>query len=73
MSLIAPAKLLGDIESVRHNNEFLLQIPVPDSVPDEAAAQFVVNPVTCYGFLDTLKVGSLLCSLMVSVMFTVRN
>ena len=26
--------------------------PVPDTVSDEAAAQFFVNPVTVYGFLE---------------------
>lgn len=29
-------------------------IPVPDSVPDEAAAQFLVNPVTVVGMLEEL-------------------
>lgn len=29
---------------------------VPDSVSDDAAAQFLVNPVTVYGFLEVLKV-----------------
>lgn len=31
-------------------------IPVPESVTDESASQFLVNPVTAYGFLETLKV-----------------
>ena len=29
-----------------------LLLAVPDSVSDEAAAQFLVNPVTVYGFLE---------------------
>ena len=68
VSLIAPARFLGDIESVRHDVQFLLllQIPVPDSVPDEAAAQYLVNPLTSYGFLDILQVSSLLCLAYVS-------
>lgn len=33
-----------------------LLLAVPDSVSDEAAAQFLVNPVTVYGFLEVLKV-----------------
>ncbi|KAK9909308.1 hypothetical protein WJX75_000309 [Coccomyxa subellipsoidea] len=31
-------------------------IAVPDSVSDESASQFLVNPVTAFGFLETLKV-----------------
>ncbi|PSC74291.1 NAD(P)-binding [Micractinium conductrix] len=31
-------------------------LAVPDGVSDEAAAQFLVNPVTAYGFFDYLKV-----------------
>ncbi|EIE20823.1 NAD(P)-binding protein [Coccomyxa subellipsoidea C-169] len=31
-------------------------IPVPDNVSDESASQFLINPVTAYGFLETLKV-----------------
>lgn len=31
-------------------------VPVPDAVSDEAAAQFLVNPVTAYGMLKNLEV-----------------
>jgi len=31
-------------------------MPVPDSVPDSSAAQFLVNPVTVIGMLDVLKI-----------------
>jgi NADPH:quinone reductase-like Zn-dependent oxidoreductase len=31
-------------------------VPVPDSIPDEVAAQFIVNPATCYGFLEVLQI-----------------
>ncbi|KAK9845455.1 hypothetical protein WJX81_006838 [Elliptochloris bilobata] len=31
-------------------------LPVADAVSDEAAAQFLVNPVTAYGFLEVLQV-----------------
>ncbi|KAI3438921.1 hypothetical protein D9Q98_001335 [Chlorella vulgaris] len=30
-------------------------LAVPDKVSDEAAAQFLINPVTLYGFFDVLK------------------
>lgn len=32
------------------------QFPVPDGAPDEAAAQFFVNPVAVYGMLHVLQV-----------------
>ena len=33
-----------------------VQIAVPDSVQDYQAAQFLVNPVTAYGFLEAIAV-----------------
>ncbi|KAK9845268.1 hypothetical protein WJX81_001668 [Elliptochloris bilobata] len=35
-------------------------VAVPDAVPDEAAAQFFLNPATAYGFLEVLQVQELL-------------
>jgi trans-2-enoyl-CoA reductase len=31
-------------------------VPVPDSIPDEVAAQFVINPWTAIGMLEDLNV-----------------
>ena len=33
-----------------------VQVAVPDSVEDYAAAQFLINPVTAYGFLEAIDV-----------------
>ena len=33
-----------------------MQVAVPDNVQDYQAAQFLINPVTAYGFLEALAV-----------------
>ena len=33
-----------------------MQHAVPDKVPDIAAAQFFINPITAFGFFDVLKI-----------------
>lgn len=33
-----------------------LQVPVPDGVADEIAAQFLVNPITIVGMLEVLQI-----------------